>query len=121
MAQVHYARLTPADVASALGRWSAQRAVDVRCWDGEYVVRSEATAKTFLMSFVAGKALEAIICGATHLDEIAEQVLRNGAPRSAVTSTLVGTFADVTEANRSLVAALLQLEAIGLARRAGSA
>lgn len=115
MAQVHYAALRPRDAVAELGRWSVAGCVDWREWDGEFVVRADSSAATYLLSALPGATLEAMRDGATYLDEIAARVFSGCAP-SAATAALVATFAETSPDMQSLLAVLAELEALGLVR-----
>jgi hypothetical protein len=116
VAQVHYDRLRPLSTAAEFGRWSVPGQVDLREWDGEFVVRTELTAQTYLLSALAGEALKAIRSGAIYLDQIAAQVYCDCVAPSAVTAALVDTFAESAVDTQSLLAVLSELEMLGLAR-----
>ncbi len=116
MAQVHHAGLRPRDAVAELGRWSVAGCVDWREWDGEFVVRADSSAATYLLSALPGATLEAMRDGATYLDEIAARVFSGCAPPSAATAALVATFAETSTDMQSLLAVLAELEALGLAR-----
>lgn len=116
MAQVHYAGLRSLDTAATIGRWSVPVSIDLREWDGEFVVRAQSTAQTYLLSPLAGEALKAIQGGAIYLDEIAERVLADVDPPSAATAALIATFADVAAETQSLLAVLTELGGLGLVR-----
>lgn len=115
MAQVHYS-LKPRDVSAELGRWSLQGRLDWREWDGEFVVRADDTAATYLLSTLAGEAIKALRDGPLYLDEIAVRVFHDSARPSAASAALVATFAESASDTESLLAALGELEALGLAR-----
>lgn len=116
MAQVHHAGLRPIDAAAEFGRWSVPGQVDWREWDGEFVVRVDSTAQTYLLSALAGEALKAIRGGATDLDQIASRVFSGCAAPSAVTASLVATFAEGTNDSQALLSVLNELQSLGLAR-----
>ncbi|HWR87770.1 MAG TPA: hypothetical protein VN277_05060 [Acidiferrobacterales bacterium] len=116
MAQVHYAGLRSLDTAAELGRWSVPGLVDWREWDGEFVVRVDSTAQTYLLSALAGEALKAIRGGASYIDEIAARVFSDCMPPSAATAALVATFAEAASDTKSLLAVLSELETLGLAQ-----
>jgi len=115
VAQVHYV-LNRGDVGAELGRWSLQGRLDWREWDGEFVVRADDTAATHLLSSLAGEAIKALRNGPLYVDEIAARIFGDTAPRSAATAALIATFAETHSATRRLLAALAELEALGLAR-----
>ena len=116
MAQVHDASLRQLDTQAEFGRWSLPGRVDWREWDGEFVVRVEAAAQTYLLSALAGEVLKAIRDGAGYIDEIAARVFSDCVPPSAATAALVATFADTAADTQSLLAVLNELETLGLAR-----
>lgn len=116
MAQVHHAGLRPLDAAAEFGRWSVPGQLDWREWSGEFVVRLESTAQTYLLSALAGEALKAIRGGAGYIDEIAARVFADCPPPSAATAALAATFSDAPTDTQSLLAVLSELEALGLAR-----
>jgi hypothetical protein len=115
MAQVHYG-LRPRNLSAEFGRWSLQGRFDWHEWDGEFVVRSDRTAATYLLSAPAGETLKAMQGGATFLDEIASHVFRDTAPPSAAMAALVAAFAESVDDAQSLLTVLKELEALGLAR-----
>lgn len=116
MAQVHNVSLKSRDSAAELGRWSVPGLVDWREWDGEFVVRTDTTGQTVLLSALAGEALMAIRSGAVYLDEIAARVFSDCVPPSAATARLVATFAVAESDTQRLFTVLTELEALGLAR-----
>lgn len=116
MAHVHHAGLRPLDTAAELGRWSVPGQIDWREWGGEFVVRVDSTAQTYLLSALAGEALKAIRGGAVYLDEIAARVFSDCAAPSAVTAALVATFADGASDSQALLSVLNELQSLGLAR-----
>lgn len=116
MAQVHHAGLRPLDSAAELGRWSVPGQIDWREWDGEFVVRVNSTAQTYVLSALAGEALKAMRGGAAHLDEIAAHVFSDCAAPSAATAALVATFAETASDTQILLAVLNDLQALGLVR-----
>jgi hypothetical protein len=113
MAQVQYAPLrkqSPPDQ-----RWSISGQVDWHEWDGEFVVRANGSAITYLLSPFAGQVLTALRAGARHADEVARRLhvqrLQSG---SAAAVTLASVFA-VPEADVPQVAAVLaELETLGI-------
>ena len=116
MAQVHYAGLKRPDSAAEFGRWSVPGLVDLREWDGEFVVRVELTAQTYMLSALAGEALKAMLGGAAYVDEIAARVFSSCGPDNSATATLVATFADSMFDSKSLLTVLNELQALGLAQ-----
>jgi hypothetical protein len=116
VAQVHHAGLRPLDAAVELGRWSVPGEIDWREWDGEFVVRVDSTAHTYLLSALAGEALKAMRGSAAHLDEIAAHVFSDCVPPSAATAALVATFAETASDTQILLAVLNDLQALGLVR-----
>jgi hypothetical protein len=116
VAHVHYANLRTDGAAAEFGRWSVPGLVDWHEWDGEMVVRADATARTFLLSALAGEVLKAVRGGAGYLHEIAARVLSDCMPPSAATAALVATFADTASDTKDLLAVLMELEALGLVR-----
>ena len=116
MAQVHHAGLRPLDTAADLGRWSVPGQIDWREWDGEFVVRVDSTAQTYLLSALAGEAMKAMRGGATYVDEIAARVFSDCAAPSAATAALVATFAEDANDSQVLLAVLNDLQLLGLAR-----
>jgi hypothetical protein len=116
MAQVHHV-LTRRDLGSGLGRWFVHGRLDWREWDGEFVVRHDETAATYLLSALAGDTLEAMHEGASCLDEIAALVFQDSAPSNGATAALAAAFADPAEGEQRLLVVLAELERLGLARR----
>lgn len=90
--------------------------VDLRAWDGEFVVRADASAQTYLLSMLAGETLNAVRGGAVYLDEIAARVFSDCLPPSVATANLVATFAGVPTDTQSLLTVLTELESLGLVR-----
>jgi len=115
MAQVHYVGLTPAAPEAAFGRWSVPAQVDVREWDGEFVLRSPLTARTYHVTALAGEVIMAIRDGARYLDDIAARVLADGGNASQATIELNATFTDGAADMQGLLAVLIELESLGLA------
>ncbi len=115
MAKVHHV-LNPRDFSADIGRWSLQGRPDWREWDGEFVVRSEDTAATFLLSTLAGEALNALRDGAAHLDQIAERVFADAESQNPATASLVATFSEAANHKQALLNVLIELEGLGLAR-----
>jgi hypothetical protein len=115
MAQVHHV-LTRRDLGAGLGRWFVRGRLDWREWDGEFVVRHDETAATYLLSALAGDALKAMHDGASCLDEIATSVFRDSAPSNGAAAALKAAFADPAEGEQRLLVVLTELERLGLAR-----
>ena len=116
MAQVHYAPLKRTDATAELGRWSVPGQVDLREWDGEFVVRVDSSAQTYLLSALAGEALKAMHGGAAYVDEIAARVFSGCEPDNPTTAALMATFAHSAADSKGLLAVLSELEALGLVR-----
>ena len=93
-----------------------QGRLDWREWDGEFVVRADDTAATYLLSTLAGEAIKALRDGPLYVDEIAARMFHDSAPPSIATAALVATFAETASDTRSMLAALAELEVLGLAR-----
>ena len=115
LAEVHYV-VRPHAFSAELGRWSLQGRLDWREWGGEFVVRLDDTGTTFLLSAIAGETIKALRHGAAYVDEIAARVFSESAARSAATSALVCTFAEAGDRTQDILEALLELQALGLAR-----
>ena len=115
MAQVHSV-VKPRDLSAELGRWSLQGRMDWREWDGEFVVRHDDSAATYLLSTLAGETLKALRDGAAHVDEIASRVFADSALPCAATAALVATFTEAGANTQALLEVLAELEALGLAR-----
>ena len=88
----------------------------MREWDGEFVVRVDSTAQTYLLSALAGEALRAMQGGATYVDEIAAQIFSGSMADNSATAALVATFADNAVDAKGLLAVLNELHALGLAQ-----
>lgn len=116
MAKVHHVGLTPGRPTEKLTRWSLPVQLDWREWDGEFVVRSERSGATCLLSGLAGETLKALRGGAGYLDEIVARVLLNYAPPHAATAALMAQFADGDAAAQDVLSALQELTALGLVR-----
>ena len=116
MAQVHDVSLKSRDSAAELGRWSVSGQFDWREWDGEFVVRADASAQTLLLTMLAGEALNAVRGGAVYLDEIAARVFSDCLLPSVATAALVATFAGPPTDTQSLLTVLTELESLGLVR-----
>jgi hypothetical protein len=114
VAQVHYADLRPSAPEAVFGRWSVPAQVDVREWDGEFVLRSALTAQTYHVTALAGEVLKAIRNGAKYVDDIAGRVLADGGNPEAA-SELNAEFTDRAADMQGLLAVLTELEALGLA------
>jgi hypothetical protein len=115
VAQVHH-DLRSRDIASEFGRWSVPGRIDWREWDGEVVVRVEASGATYLLSTLAGETVKALQQGAMHADEIAARVFADGEPPGVATAALVAAFADPAADTRDMLAVLAELEKLGLAQ-----
>lgn len=116
MAQIHHLELEPRDAVAELGRWSVPVRIDWRAWDGEFVVRVDDTATTYLLSRLAGQVLVAMREGATYADDIARRVFADGKHLSTASAVLVAAFAGTTADTQQVLAVLTELEALGLAR-----
>lgn len=115
MAHVRY--VTKARNASAeLGRWSLQGWLELREWDGEFVVRADNSAETHWLPTLAGETIKALRDGPAYVDDIAARVFKQIAHVSTATADLVATFADPGGDMQRLMAVLLDLESRGLAR-----
>ena len=90
--------------------------VDLREWDGEFVVRVDSTAQTYLLSALAGEALRAMQGGATYLDEIAARIFSGSMADNSATATLIATFADSAVDAKGLLVVLNELRTLGLAQ-----
>jgi len=115
MAQVHHV-LTQRDVSVELGRWSLQGSIDWREWDGEFVVRCDASAATYLLSTLAGETLKALRDGPAHVEDIGARVFGDSAKPSPATAALIASFADVQSDTQGLLGVLKELEGLGLVR-----
>lgn len=115
MAQVHYAGLTPTAPEAAFGRWSVPAQVDVREWDGEFVLRSALTAQTYHVTALAGEVIMAIRDGARYLDEIAAHVLPDAGRSNQAGAKLSAMFSDSAADMQGLLTVLTELESLGLA------
>lgn len=115
MAKVHHV-LKPRDFSAKVGRWSLQGTVDWREWDGEFVVRVDDTAATYLLSTLAGETLRVLREGPAHVDEISARVFADVEPRSPITASLVATFGEAASDTQVLLEVLAELESLGLAR-----
>lgn len=115
MAQVHHV-LTPRDVSAELGRWSLEGLVDWREWDGEFVVRHDASAATYMLSTLAGETLKALRNGPAHVEEIAARVFDDAMQPSPATAALIASFADAQGDMQGLLDVLQELEDLGLVR-----
>lgn len=113
MAEVHHV-LRARAYRAELGRWTMRGRFDWREWDGEFVVRADDTAATCLLSTLAGEIIKAMRDGAVYVDEIATRVNMALAPTSAATAALVATFTQAGSRSHDVLAALHELEAIGL-------
>lgn len=117
MAKVNHVGLTPtAPGVSESKRWSLPVHVDWREWDGEYVVRSQSSGATYLLSALAGEILRALHSGAASVDEVAARVLINVVPPHAATEALAVQFAGGRADTPSIYAVLAELESLGLAQ-----
>jgi len=116
MAQVNHVLKAPLDTDTPTGRWTLQGPIDWREWDGEFVVRHDPSATTYLLTALAGETLRALREGAAHLDEIALRVLHDAAPRSVATAALIASFADTAADTKGLLSVLHELEGLGLVR-----
>jgi len=115
VAQFHHAELRPPDYVAEHGRWSLSGIFDWREWDGEFVVRVEGTASTYMLSTLTGETLMALRDGAAYVDEIATRVFEDCTAPNPATAALVARFAVACPETQSLLAALATLEALGLA------
>ena len=115
MAEVHYV-LRPRAFSAELGRWSLKGRLDWREWGGEFVVRLDDTGTTYLLSTMAVETIKALRNGAAHVDEIAARVFSDSLPHSAATAALISAFAEAGDHAQDILAVLLELQALGLAR-----
>jgi len=116
VAKVHHVGLTPGRPTEEFARWSLPVQVDWREWDGEFVVRSERSGATCLLSALAGETLKALHGGAVYQHDIAARVLANYAPPHSATAALMAQFADGDAAALNVRSVLVELEALGLVR-----
>lgn len=116
MAKVHHGGLTPRDAASEFTRWHLPAHVDLREWDDEFVVRVDSSGATYLLSALAGEALQAMKAGAVYADDIAARVFAGFAPPSAATSALAAQFAESDADAQQVLRVLGELESLGIAR-----
>lgn len=116
MARVTHIALKRHDTVAEIGRWSVPVSIDWREWDDEFVVRVDDTATTYVLSALAGHVLKAMREGATYVDEIARRVFANTHPLGAASAALAAAFAEPVGEMEDVLAALTELEALGLAR-----
>ena len=116
MARVTHTALKKHDTVAEIGRWSVSVSIDWREWDDEFVVRVDDTATTYMLSALAGHALKAMSEGATYVDEIARRVFATTRPLGVASAALAAAFAEPVGAIDDVLAALTELEALGLAR-----
>jgi hypothetical protein len=114
MASVHYV-LAPHDARGEVAAWCPAGQLDVKEWDGEMVVRCGASGATYLLSALATRVLKALLQGASHVDDVTRRVTEV-ASFSAATAELAALFAEQRADALEVVAALTELEALGLAR-----
>jgi hypothetical protein len=115
MASVHHV-LIPHDHQAELARWTLNGRLDLRQWDGEVVVRGDATGATYIVSALAGSTLKALHRGAFYLDEIAALASCEAHNRSDMTASLAATFTLPGTPAGEVLAVLRQLEGLGLVR-----
>ena len=116
MATVHHG-LTHTGALAPVNRWSVPSHIDVREWDGEFVVRCNVSGTTYLLSALAGEALKALRGGATSPDEIVHRLFdTDAAPVDGTTAALVSLFAGRDAEVARVLAVLADLEALGIAR-----
>jgi hypothetical protein len=115
VAQVHYAGLEPSAPDAIFGRWSVPAQVDVREWDGEFVLRSPLTAQTYHVTALAGEVIMAIRDGAKYLDDIAVRVLSGAGNSNEAGTKQSAMFRDNAADMQGLLAVLTELESLGLA------
>ena len=101
---------------AAIGRWSVPMRIDWREWDQEFVVRVDETARTYLLSAMAGQILQAMREGASYVDEIARRVFAQQRPFGAASAALAAAFAEPAADTEQVLAVLSELESLGLAR-----
>jgi hypothetical protein len=115
MASVHHV-LIPHDHQAELARWTLNGRLDLRQWDGEVVVRDDASGATYVVSALAGTTLKAMRRGASYLDEIAALASFDMEPRSDMTASLAAAFTLPGTPAGEVLAVLRQLEGLGLVR-----
>ena len=101
---------------AAIGRWLVPMRIDWREWDQEFVVRVDETARTYLLSAMAGQILQAMREGASYVDEIARRVFAQQRPFGAASAALAAAFAEPAADTEQVLAVLSELESLGLAR-----
>jgi hypothetical protein len=106
MAQVHYARLRARDAAAVSRRWSISGQIDLREWDGEFVVRSATSGVCCMLSPLAGQVLRALRAGASQSKDIARRVFSERMRSGAAATALSAAFAR-PEADEPQIAAVL--------------
>jgi hypothetical protein len=116
VATVHHG-LTRAGAIAPVKRWSVPSHIDLREWDGEFVVHCSVSSATYLLSALAGEALKALRSGARNADEIVQRVFDvNAAPPDDATAALVSLFAGRETEVARVRAILDDLEARGITR-----
>jgi hypothetical protein len=116
VATVHHG-LTFGGVVSPPARWSVPSHIDLREWDGEFVVRCNLSSATYQLSPLAGEALKALQAGAVYPDEIVTRVFNlDASPPSGSTAALVSMFAGRDADVERVREVLSELEALGIAR-----
>ena len=113
MAQVHYVGRAR-DSGVALCRWSLRTWLEMREWNGEFVVWAADTGVTHLLSTLAGDTIKALRSGPASVEDIAARIFNRNAPASAATAVLVATFAESNEDTQRLLGVLNELETLGL-------
>lgn len=116
MAKVHHG-LTRPGTSTLPKRWSVPSHVDLREWDGEFVVRCNVSGATYQLSPLAGEALKALQAGVGYPDEIVARIFGHDAgPPNDTTAALMSMFAGPDGDVEAVMAVLTELEALGIAR-----
>jgi hypothetical protein len=102
--------------AAEFTRWQVPSQVDLKEWDGEFVVRVGDTGATYLLSALAGEALKAMRAGAVYADDVAVRVFADCEPPSAATAALAAQFAERSADVADVERVLAELEVLGIAR-----
>ena len=116
MAQVLYESLNKRGALAERVRWSIQGQVDLREWDGEFVVRADRSGITYLLAPWAGQVLKALRAGGCDADEVARRIYADRMQSGAASSALTATFAEPAADARHVAAVLAELQALGLVR-----
>lgn len=113
MAQVHYDFRNPNSFAQPR-RWSLTAPLELREWEGEFVVWAAGTGTTYLLSTLAGNTIKYLRDGPAAAADIVERMNKRQESTSRATAGLIAKFARSGGQTHVLLVVLDELEALGL-------